>query len=104
MRKKEKPVDIGQKEVRGNTTRCCVCGKEIILPDGINTIHEKAEEAEEYPFCLPGDNADITKELAYCDPCIGGYYCYACGFEEHKKASEAYELDRREGEPCEPDC
>ncbi|GAH43633.1 unnamed protein product, partial [marine sediment metagenome] len=77
-----------------NKTKCIECGKEIILPYGVDIDYKKADDEHEYPFCLPEGNADITKELAYCEPNLGGYYCCACFYkiaEEERKAEEEAE-------------
>ena len=84
-----------------NKTKCTECGKEIILPDGVNTDYRKADDEQEYPFCLPDDKADTTKELAHCDPNLGGYYCYACYYEIYEAERKAEEEDGFDDELCE---
>lgn len=64
-----------------NKTKCCECGREINLPDGVDADYDEAEKKAEYPFCLPivenGEYLD-PENGAYCDPEYGGYWCSEC--------------------------
>jgi len=85
-----------------NTTKCRECGRDIVLPDGIDPDYEKADkehdedDKQEYPFCLPSEEdrkllEDEQENLAHCAPEMGGYYCATCFEKERQKLEDTIE-------------